>query len=105
MNQFPQIEVFMFPYYSDSTNKQLLLKSRVDMERGTGNMDYEFFIKNYHKYIDRPYMILQGHPGIWEKNDFDVLNRIINFLKNQRVTFMTPYEYFEFLNNHLHTKN
>lgn len=97
MNQFPQIEVFLFPYFSNSNNKQLLLKNRVDMERGTGNMDYDYFLKNYHKNIDNPYMVLQGHPGIWRSNDFEVLNKIISFLKTQKVIFMTPYEYFKFL--------
>jgi peptidoglycan/xylan/chitin deacetylase (PgdA/CDA1 family) len=97
INQFPQIEVFLLPFFSDSTNKQLLLTSRVNMEKGTGNMDYDYFVNNYNANADRPYMILQGHPGVWKEEGFDVFARIIDFLKTKGVTFMTSYEYFEFL--------
>jgi hypothetical protein len=97
INQFPQIEVFLFPFYSDSTNKQLLLKSRVNMEKGTGNMDYDFFENNYNTNAGRPYMILQGHPGVWKEEGYDAFGRIIDFLKTKNVIFMTPYEYYKFL--------
>jgi len=97
INQFPQIEIFLFPFYSDSTSRQLLLKSRVDMERGTGNMNYEFFIKNYTANSGRPYMILQGHPGVWKEEGFEILEKIIDFLNEKGVTFMTAWEYKEYL--------
>ena len=97
MNQFPQIEVFLFPHYSDSTNKQYLLKSRVDIEKGTGKMNYDFFIDNYKRNINRPYMILQGHPGVWKEEDFDTFVRIIDYLKAQEVTFMNAYEYYKYM--------
>ena len=97
INQFPQIEVYLFPFFSDSTNKQFLLTSRVDMEQGVGNINSEYFVKNYNARAGRPYMVLQGHPAVWKEEGFDALTRIIEFLKTREVTFMTPYEYCEFL--------
>jgi len=93
INQFPQIEVYLFPFLSDTTNKQLLLKSRVDMEQGVGNINYEYFVKNYTERAGRPYMVLQGHPAMWKEEGFNTFGRIIDFLRTKGIDFMTPYEY------------
>jgi hypothetical protein len=97
LNQFPQIEVYLFPFVRDQALKQLLLTSRVDMEQGTGKMNYDFFVKNYIAKAGISYMVLQGHPGAWKEEGFDVLGRIISFLKTKEVIFMTPYEYYRYL--------
>lgn len=97
INQFPQVQVYLFPFLRDQALKQLLLTSRVDMEQGTGKMNYEFFVKNYTDRSEREYMVLQGHPGAWKDDGFEILSRIIDFLKTKEVLFMTPYEYYGFL--------
>lgn len=98
MSQFPQIEVFLFPYYNDSTNKKFTLTHRVNMEKGTGIMDYNYFVNNYHSKADWEYMILQGHPGIWKEQDYKAFIDVIEFLKSKDVVFMNAYEYYKFLN-------
>lgn len=97
VNQFPQIEVFLFPFTKDSTYKQFLLTSRVNMEKATGIMDYDYFVKNYNSRADREYMVLQGHPRLWKEEGMKVFIDIIDFLKSKDVVFMTPYEYYKFL--------
>ena len=67
------------------------------MEKGTGKMNYDFFVTNYNSKSDREYMILQGHPGIWTEEGFEIFSRIIDFLKSRDVEFMTAYEYYKFL--------
>jgi peptidoglycan/xylan/chitin deacetylase (PgdA/CDA1 family) len=97
INQFPQVQVYLFPFLRDPVLKQLLLTSRVDMEQGTGKMNYDFFVKNYNSNSDRKYMVLQGHPGVWKEDGFETLSKIIDFLKTKEVLFMTPFEYYTFL--------
>jgi peptidoglycan/xylan/chitin deacetylase (PgdA/CDA1 family) len=98
INQFPQIKVYLFPFIKDPAAKQLLLTGRVDMEQGTGKMNYDFFVKNYNSNAARPYMVLQGHPGAWKEDGFETLSKIIDFLNSRGVIFMTPAGYYDYLN-------
>jgi len=41
--------------------------------------------------------VIQIHPNPWEDDDFADFQRMIDFLKDKKVTFMTPDEYYQFL--------
>jgi hypothetical protein len=78
----------------------LNLTNRVNMENGTGNPDYNFFLTNYNNfsatYTD--YMVLQGHPNIWGASQLAQFSQIIDFLIAQNCEFVQPYEYYLSLN-------
>jgi peptidoglycan/xylan/chitin deacetylase (PgdA/CDA1 family) len=96
IRQFPQIKVFMLPSLIDNNSSQLLLSNRVDMESTTGMLEYDFFVKKYNQNEGLPYMVLQGHPGMWDEARFEDFIKIIDFIKMRGCTFMTPYEYFSY---------
>ncbi|HPS10849.1 MAG TPA: hypothetical protein PK664_05710, partial [Paludibacteraceae bacterium] len=55
-------------------------------------------IENYFKVeINDSYLVIQIHPNPWEDDDFADFQRMIDFLKDKKVTFMTPDEYYQFL--------
>ena len=55
-------------------------------------------IENYFKVeINDSYLVIQIHPNPWEDEDFADFQRMIDFLKDKKVTFMTPDEYYQFL--------
>jgi peptidoglycan/xylan/chitin deacetylase (PgdA/CDA1 family) len=96
IRQFPQIKVFMFPSLIDTNSNQLLLSNRVDMESTTGMLEYDFFVKKYNRNESLPYMVLQGHPGMWDEARFEDFIKIIDFIKMRGCTFMTPNEYYSY---------
>lgn len=78
-------------------NKSLLyIDHYVEMEKGVGNVNYKYFVKNYESYKNRytDYMILQGHPNGWTDAQLEDFKRIIFFLKTQGCEFTLPYEYY-----------
>jgi len=73
---------------------------RVEMERGIGFTDFDYFVKNYNinlKYSPK-YMILQGHPNNWANPQLENFYKIIDFLIDQGCEFVLPYEYYLSLN-------
>lgn len=70
----------------------VLLNNRINMENGTGNVNYEFFKKNYIKAKDKykDYIVLQCHPNNWDKIKLEEFKSIIRFLKNEGCEFILP---------------
>lgn len=71
------------------------LNNRVNIENGTGKIDFDFFVQNYRinkdKYTD--YMVLQGHPNLWKEKELDIFARIIAFLQKEGCDFVTPSQF------------
>lgn len=70
------------------------------------NIQYVYFhvfpikevISNYNHDNDKPYIVIQIHPAVWHNNNFADFERLIRFYKkNHRATFMTPYQYYQYL--------
>jgi peptidoglycan/xylan/chitin deacetylase (PgdA/CDA1 family) len=66
---------------------------------GCVNLEYPTFIPRYDRFVagyvhnrGRPYFVLQGHPWHWNDKDFGEVVKIIDFLSDQGVTFVTPSE-------------
>ena len=76
------------------------LTNRVNMENGTGNPDYSYFVNNYNTYKSSytDLMVLQGHPNLWTSTQLAQFRQIIDFLIAEGVKFVTPYEYYLSLN-------
>lgn len=90
-------KVFLFPSITPKNKKgALFLKNRVNMEKATGEPDFDFFVENYNKNKSKfkDYMIIQGHPNNWDTKKIETLGKIIDYLKTENVEFTTPYEYY-----------
>ncbi|SKB70990.1 Peptidoglycan/xylan/chitin deacetylase, PgdA/CDA1 family [Daejeonella lutea] len=70
--------------------------NRVNMEIATGKVDYEHFLKEYDKFagIYTDYMVLQGHPNLWDESNMAQFRKIIDFLKSENCLFVLPLEYY-----------
>ncbi|MXV17056.1 DUF2334 domain-containing protein [Hufsiella ginkgonis] len=69
------------------------LNNRVDMENGTGNTNYAFFVSNYAKSSYKgSNMILQGHPPMWTPEQFGEFKKILDFLISEKCVFVLPGE-------------
>tara|TARA_R110002049_G_scaffold250154_3_gene424519 strand:+ start:288 stop:2246 length:1959 start_codon:yes stop_codon:yes gene_type:complete len=80
----------------DPTIGIINLTNRVNMENGTGNPEYDFFVSNFNVYNNSylDYMVLQGHPNVWDGNDLIEFQNIINFLISEGCEFVLPYDYY-----------
>lgn len=93
-------KVFIFPTISPGSSTGILsLKNRVDMENGTGNPEYSYFVTNYNKYKSsyKDYMVLQGHPNLWSSSKLDQFKLIVDFLISEGCEFVLPYDYYKSL--------
>ena len=70
------------------------------------NFDENKMIENFEKDKKKPYLLIQIHPNVWHEKHFQRFERLIDFYKNKNITFMTPYQYYEYLhgNENLTTK-
>ena len=75
----------------------VLLNDRVNMENGTGNVNFEFFKKNYLAAKDeiKDYMVLQCHPNNWGEEKLTEFKNIIRFLIDEGCEFILPSKYGE----------
>lgn len=93
--KFPQITNMMLS--GDFGEKNALrLPTRCDMEPATGKVSYDTFVTNYTKFQRSPYIVLQGHAGMWDEASLSDFQKIIAFLKDKNSTFMTPSEYTDY---------
>ncbi len=91
-------KVFMFANLKPIRQKGILyLNNRINIEKGTGNPDYLYFIENYTKLKDKysDYIILQAHPNNWTPEKLEEFSKIIDFLLSEGCEFVLPYEYYK----------
>lgn len=101
ISENPSYKVFMFSNVKPTNqNGMMYLDHRVNMENGTGNPEFSYFIENYiklqGKYTD--YMVLQGHPNQWTPEKLEQFKKIIDFLVSEGCEFILPYEYYKNVN-------
>jgi peptidoglycan/xylan/chitin deacetylase (PgdA/CDA1 family) len=97
VSENPNYKIFMFARNAPTSLTGFkVLNNRVNMENGTGNPEYDFFVTNYNKDKVRfkDYMILQGHPNKWNEQQFEQFGRILDFLIADGCEFVLPYEYY-----------
>lgn len=90
-------KLVFFTYPAPDSNLGIInLKNRVNIENGTGNPDFEFFVSNYNNFKDNysDYMVLQGHPNVWNENHLDEFKKIVEFLIAEDCEFILPYDYY-----------
>ena len=62
------------------------------MEDGTGKVDYKYFLRNYKAggAVEKPYIVLQGHPNQWDEQRIKEFVQIIEFLQKEGCEFVLP---------------
>lgn len=97
----PKYKAVMFTDLKTTDRKLTYLNNRVDMEKGTGKPDYDHFItrfeshKSKHKNYLNSFIVLQGHPNNWTKEQFTAFKNIIDYLIAQKCEFVLPAELIE----------
>lgn len=79
-------------FYGMANSNKMVIQRDSEVEFPVGNPIYYNFINNYKFEVDL--LALQIHPNMWDKNKFEEFRKIIEFLKSQNVTFVTPSEYY-----------
>lgn len=90
-------KLVFFTYPAPDSNLGIInLKNRVNIENGTGNPEFDFFVSNYNNYKDNysDYMVLQGHPNVWNENHLNEFKKIIDFLIAENCEFILPFDYY-----------
>ncbi|MCZ7612284.1 MAG: hypothetical protein M5T52_01705 [Ignavibacteriaceae bacterium] len=62
------------------------------MEFPVGNPDFNSFLKNHS--VSSNYIVFQIHPNMWDENQFNEFKKIIDFLKEEKCTFILPREFY-----------
>lgn len=88
------IKVWLYGDPDADTDVLVLQRYNMHLEKRVGEPDMEAFMAGYERNRDKPYLVLQGHPGNWDASDFKEFNRIIDFLIKEGVKFVTPLEYY-----------
>jgi peptidoglycan/xylan/chitin deacetylase (PgdA/CDA1 family) len=89
LDSFDEIKVWLFGLEG---SQKLILGRSADMEYPVGNPNYESFVKNHD--LTSSYVVFQIHPNMWDENQFVEFKKIIAYLKEQKLTFILPYEYY-----------
>lgn len=98
LNELPQMKCFFYPSVTEGGN-QLMLTQNGSLETDVGVVDYDAFVKKYEaSNKDKPYLVLQGHPGGFNSDSWDNFSKVIDYLIAQNVVFMTPTEYYNSIN-------
>lgn len=81
---------------SGMRNGILFMNNRLNMENGTGKVNYEHFITQYKKLSGKykDYFVMQGHPYLWDAEKIAEFDKVLNFLIAQKCEFVLPYEYY-----------
>jgi peptidoglycan/xylan/chitin deacetylase (PgdA/CDA1 family) len=106
MAEEPDMRIWLYPMPLDAAGKKLESQGKVvildrvwavNLESKPGLPDYRRLVDGYAKNRQRTYFVLQGHPNKWDDPRWDEFVKIIDFLKGQGCSFMTPTAYVESL--------
>jgi hypothetical protein len=91
------IEEIKIWYYGKTGSIKLCPERRGEIESPVAHPNYNEFINRYNgNRLDRyEYLALQIHPGFWDDNGWEEFEKIIDFLDQKEVVFMTPFEYYQ----------
>ena len=71
---------------------QVVLGRSILLEQPVHHPNFENFVRDFEASPDRPYYILQAHPGGWDRERFEQFLQVIQYLQAKKATFMLPRE-------------
>jgi peptidoglycan/xylan/chitin deacetylase (PgdA/CDA1 family) len=77
-------------------NGLLFMNNRLNMENGTGKVNYDYFLTQYQKLSGQyqDYFVMQGHPYMWDAARIVEFGKVLDFLIAEKCEFILPYEYY-----------
>lgn len=96
--EVPNLKIWMYKETSLPTDKfELKRISELNIEYPTHQPNFEKFKEGYEKFKKEDVLIIQGHPRSWAEDEkrFQAFKDIIQFLKKEGVTFITPFDYYQ----------
>ena len=97
----PYIKVALYPTPLDAMGQSVAADGKltildrvwdVNLEGAVGVPDCRRLMTGYAAHPERAYFVLQGHPAMWSGERYNEFLRILDFLAEQNVVFMTPTE-------------
>lgn len=93
LREMPELTSWM---YGDAKAEllpgQVVLTRWIDLEQPVHHPNFEAFKRDFEKNPDRPYYLLQGHPGGWDAARFEQFIQIVDYLQERNAVFLTPTE-------------
>ena len=89
INENEEIKVW---FYGNPKSNKLVLERHYNIEFSSQYPDYEEFVNNYP--ANEEYLALQIHPNAWDGEGFNQFDLIVDFLMEQKVAFITPYQLY-----------
>jgi len=84
--------LFYFPESPEREKQLTRLNTRINIENGTGNPNYDYFVSECEKNnaFKNSYLVLQGHPLQWDAKKFEEFKKIIAYLREKNCIFVLP---------------
>jgi peptidoglycan/xylan/chitin deacetylase (PgdA/CDA1 family) len=97
LSQNPDYQVWLYGLKPDGNEpgRPLALARTLNLEIATGKVSAEAFLGAYAKSPAHPYLLLQGHAGMWDEQSFKDFTVVADRLVADGWTFATPYEYYQ----------
>jgi peptidoglycan/xylan/chitin deacetylase (PgdA/CDA1 family) len=91
------IEEIKIWLYGKTDSVKLRLERKGEIESPIMHPNYNEFINRYNgNRLDQyEYLALQMHPGFWDDKGWEEFEKIIDFLEQKEVVFMTPFGYYQ----------
>ena len=86
---FPEIRNYFFMADGEGRSEARHLVMRCNYEIRTGEVDLDFFRKEYERIKDYPYFVMQGHPNFWKEEDAERFDTILTILSTDNNKFVT----------------
>jgi len=98
LREDPSMKVLLYGKPSQAAsvpNLMILDRTTMNIESPIFQPNAEQVENDYRKLVGtRNCFVLQGHPNQWDDARFKEFVKLLDFLKEQGVTFTTPYEYY-----------
>ena len=101
LEEISDLKVWLYKETELPTDKYIMDRiPEVNIEYPVHQPDYEKFVLGYRKNEHEALLVIQGHPRSWTEDEsrFSEFKKIITFLQKEQVEFITPYEYYRFIN-------
>lgn len=94
LSEIPELKVWLYGERNNSTGMTVLRRNyKINLEAKTGQLVLEQFEYDYSSNNPGKVLVLQGHPMLWDDQEFEVFKEIIAFLESQNVHFVLPRDY------------
>lgn len=96
LREHKEIKTWLYGDMNDSCGK-FSFRRTCNLESAVGRVEYNAFIRQYRGQRDRDYIMLQGHPAMWNGESFEAFKGIVEQLEADGWIFTTATQYVELI--------